>query len=107
MLRSILLVALLIVVPGLCMAGVLLHPCDCDSGTSCTHEVACRSDPCGEAAIRPAPVAQATPTDLALPLTDPVSAFAGPLPTWNPPADHMSRSVFGRPLHESDVPLRI
>lgn len=34
----------LFALPALCVAGVVLHPCDC--GTECSHEENCLSDPC-------------------------------------------------------------
>lgn len=42
----------LVVMPGLCSGGLLLHPCECghseESGEDeCGHEAECASDPCG------------------------------------------------------------
>jgi hypothetical protein len=33
-------------IPLLCTAGVLVHPCDCESPTGCDHETECSDDPC-------------------------------------------------------------
>ncbi len=50
---SILVVVLsVLVVPALCMGGVLLHPCDCCHEDDCGHEEACASDPCSEWVVR-------------------------------------------------------
>lgn len=42
----------LLLVPVLCMGGVLIHACACTSEESCTHEDHCESDPCADS-IRP------------------------------------------------------
>lgn len=50
---SVLVVVLsVMVVPALCMGGVLLHPCDCCHEDDCGHEDACASDPCSEWVVR-------------------------------------------------------
>lgn len=36
----------LLLLPALCTAGWLLHPCDCGSAIGCEHETDCDSDPC-------------------------------------------------------------
>ena len=41
-----------LVVPALCMGGVLLHPCECCHEDECGHEDACASDPCPEWVVR-------------------------------------------------------
>ena len=107
MLRTIFFVALLIVVPALCMAGVLLHPCDCGSGSSCAHEMQCESDPCGDDVLRPAPVAHAAPTDAAPCALAPAGALPSPSATAPANVKWSSTSRLGRRLHDSDVPLRI
>jgi hypothetical protein len=40
--------------PGLCAAGVVLHPCECGSADACSHEGCCLSDPC----VDPVPIPQ-------------------------------------------------
>lgn len=54
-----------LVVPALCMGGVITHACECDSEiertgdadcgheTGCGHEGACPEDPCGIEVLRP------------------------------------------------------
>jgi hypothetical protein len=36
----------IIVLPSLCRAGVLAHPCECGVSSDCGHEESCTSDPC-------------------------------------------------------------
>lgn len=36
--------------PALCTAGVLVHPCDCQSDKGCSHETECSDDPCNSVA---------------------------------------------------------
>lgn len=36
--------------PALCTAGVLVHPCDCESNDGCGHESECSDDPCASVA---------------------------------------------------------
>ena len=38
-------------IPLLCTAGVLVHPCDCESPTGCGHETECSDDPCSVTVI--------------------------------------------------------
>ncbi len=38
-------------IPVLCTAGVLVHPCDCESPTGCGHETECSDDPCNVTVI--------------------------------------------------------
>lgn len=35
-------------VPALCMAGTLVHECECDTAINCAHEDDCADDPCGD-----------------------------------------------------------
>ena len=35
-----------LLLPGLCSGGWLLHPCECGSTIACDHESDCASDPC-------------------------------------------------------------
>ncbi len=44
--------ATFVVVPILCMGGLVQHACDCGHETACSHESACASDPCGGNALR-------------------------------------------------------
>lgn len=39
-------------IPVLCMAGELLHACQCGESVSCAHEVNCDDDPCSVIAVR-------------------------------------------------------
>ena len=51
----------LLLMPALCVGGVLIHPCDCThSGDEdhpekggCGHESQCAADPCGDVVTRP------------------------------------------------------
>lgn len=36
--------------PALCTAGALVHPCDCESNDGCGHESECSDDPCASVA---------------------------------------------------------
>jgi len=40
-------------VPVLCMAGSLLHECECGAAVSCAHEESCSDDPCSEVLVMP------------------------------------------------------
>jgi len=106
MLRTMLFAALLIVVPALCMAGVLLHPCPSDGTSSCAHEMLCSSDPCGEDLLRPTPVKHSGPTE-AVPCAP---AATGVLPSHSPETAANVQWTFASRLrlpHTTDVPLRI
>jgi len=35
-----------VALPSLCTAGVLVHPCDCETPAGCSHEAECSDDPC-------------------------------------------------------------
>jgi len=64
----------LLLSPGLCLAGVLEHFCvDSPQGDSCEHEDFCASDPCGELLI-----VKASDPDIAIvvPVGDWVSEMA-------------------------------
>jgi hypothetical protein len=44
----------LLLSPGLCVAGALEHVCaGCPEGITCEHEEDCTADPCGEVLLRP------------------------------------------------------
>ena len=51
----------LVLMPALCVGGVLMHPCDCPHSQdadhqekeSCGHEAECATDPCGTVVTRP------------------------------------------------------
>ena len=40
-------------VPALCMAGTLLHDCECGTTIGCAHEEECSDDPCKEVLALP------------------------------------------------------
>lgn len=42
----------LLVMPALCTAGFIEHPCDCGNTTGCTHEADCGGDPCSIVTLR-------------------------------------------------------
>ncbi|MEK6675955.1 MAG: hypothetical protein AABZ47_09920 [Planctomycetota bacterium] len=50
-----------VVMPALCVGGVLMHPCDCphtgdldhQDKEGCGHESECATDPCGDVVTRP------------------------------------------------------
>jgi hypothetical protein len=42
----------LVVVPALCVAGVLAHGCACEDEVACAHETDCDVDPCSELVAR-------------------------------------------------------
>ena len=42
-------VCAILAMPVLCMAGVLLHPCQCGESIACGHEINCTADPCSDA----------------------------------------------------------
>jgi hypothetical protein len=43
---------ILVLLPALCLAGLLAHPCDCPAGEICQHESSCDADPCADGALR-------------------------------------------------------
>lgn len=47
-LLSLILVWGILGVPALCMAGELLHGCECGDAISCAHEDECSDDPCSD-----------------------------------------------------------
>ncbi len=44
--NTLLLIAMLVLLPALCLGGLLEHECDCGSELTCSHEVSCPDDPC-------------------------------------------------------------
>jgi hypothetical protein len=41
----------LLLVPALCTAGELVHPCECGETIQCEHEEECVEDPCADQAV--------------------------------------------------------
>ena len=61
------------VLPPLCTSGLLVHPCDCDSPSGCSHETECLDDPCCAVVIvrlESSPRASGLPDLTAAPLDD-------------------------------------
>ena len=43
---NLLVLAIFVVVPVLCVGGLLQHACECANETACSHESNCDGDPC-------------------------------------------------------------
>ena len=96
-------------IPVLCMAGELLHACQCGESASCAHEIDCADDPCSVIAIR---------TDSSIGSNDLASLTAAEIPRFHgvaldQPLDDQSHSTWLLlrekilPLPTRELPLRI
>lgn len=55
--------------PGLCLNGLLAHPCESGHEAPCHHETDCTSDPCNVVFVRPEAVTRLdAPSELMAPL---------------------------------------
>jgi len=99
----------LTLLPNLCTAGVLVHPCECDSPEGCSHETECADDPCNTTAViqkeTTVRALEFLTLCIALPpdqfkVCDPAAALETPLPFG-------SQLSADRPFPDSDTPLRI
>lgn len=99
-----------VALPALCVSGVLVHACDCESSTGCGHETECADDPCASVA----PLREETADDqlVSLLVDTPLEPLAvdaaggGLMPVCDIPMD----SFFSRrdvPVFRSDVPFLI
>lgn len=101
----------LVALPGLCAAGVLLHPCDCGEADACGHESECSDDPCGTITARVGP--QFSRVEAPFGGTSMCSAFSGPSldsrQTDRLETDTFARSGLARNLGcpPGDLPLLI
>jgi len=41
----------LVMLPTLCIGGIIGHQCDCTSESLCEHEAECKDDPCGDLSV--------------------------------------------------------
>jgi hypothetical protein len=107
-------IVVLVLLPALCLGGLLEHACGCDAG-ACGHEGDCASDPCADTIARggeldnvlglPAPeqIGSVTPVAVASALA--FGAAVGGPRRWD--EVNGSPPVSRLPFHASDVPLRI
>lgn len=108
-LTTILALGLVLVMPALCTAGLIEHPCECGSAVGCHHESDCSDDPCGNDVVVSRP--QGRNIDSALPMA--MTAAGSPLPIDTAAARPAENVDSGAPpgartsLHASDVPLLI
>lgn len=100
----------LVMLPALCMGGVIGHSCDCASEELCRHEIDCDDDPCGQLSSAPrqrgaAPDTLAHHTPIAAHAAAPVHSLGslGRGPEAPPPP----RQCAGIPFAPSDTPLLI
>ncbi len=98
----------LLLSPGLCLAGAIEHPCpDCPQGFSCEHEESCPTDPCVEMIPQSAPgldLGNAACAVVLSPAPDPSFRHGVPVPL---PAVEPAGLRGNLPHPESDRPLRI
>ena len=81
----------LLLVPALCTAGELAHPCECGETIQCDHEEECGEDPCADLAVivqpdpdlgdLPPAVVTHPRAALAVVATEPPVQTAAPVPT--------------------------
>jgi hypothetical protein len=105
---TLLLAVALLLLPGLCSGGVLLHPCECGETVACEHEAACESDPCEIGMLRVDSAAQGLeqecPAAALLPMA--VAARASD-PSSRGASSTLPPTGIGRPFPPSDLPLLI
>lgn len=106
---TILALGLVVVLPALCAAGAIAHPCNCGPAAGCHHESDCADDPCGNDVV--VSRSQGRHIDSALPIaiaaTCGVSSNAAADTLASANVDAEAPPGVGFPLHASDVPLLI
>ena len=100
----------LTLLPVLCTAGVLIHPCECDSPVGCSHESECADDPCNSATLPQTENAlRTTEVPVQVPAFLPAEGAGAGL---TPHSIALRRSRWPlrwahRPFPESDIPLLV